>query len=188
MSNSIQSCSSATQPLGKVSIFLHWLIAIVMIGMIVLGIYIGENEAYHLMPTHKSVGILIFVFVVWRLILRLSKGFPTPLGNPSALQHLVAMIVHWILLLGTVLFPLSGMIMSAMGGRGLNMFGLELVASNIVDGKPVALNGALAGLAHTIHTSIVPVMIAAIVLHILGALYHHWIVKDDTLKRMTGRV
>ncbi|WP_216605136.1 cytochrome b [Pelistega europaea] len=185
MNNSQTSC---TEPLGKVTIVLHWLIAIVMIGMITLGIYIGENKAFSLMPLHKSIGILIFVFVVWRLILRLTQGFPKPLGNPPALQHLVAMIVHWILLLGTVLFPLSGMVMSAMGGRGLAMFGIQLVASNIVDGKPVALNESLAGLAHTIHTSIVPVMIAAIVLHILGALYHHFIVKDDTVKRMTGRV
>lgn len=183
--NKLPTC---TQPLGKITIALHWLIALTMIVMIGLGMYIEENKAFHLMPTHKSVGILIFVFVVWRLILRLIQGFPKPLGAPSAAQHLIATLIHWVLLLGTVLFPLSGMIMSAMGGRGLTMFGLELFAANIVDGKPHALNEMAADIAHTIHTSIVPVMIAAIVLHILGALYHHWIVKDDTLKRMTGRV
>lgn len=179
--------SNGSPSLGIVSRGLHWLIAFVMIGMIIFGLYITNTESWSLMGTHKSIGTLIFVFVVWRLILRLTCGFPTPLGNPPFLQHLLAMIVHWVLLLGTVLFPLSGMVMSAMGGRGLSVFGTELVAVNIVDGKPAPLNESLEGLAHTIHEVLVPVMIVAIVLHIIGALYHHFIVKDDTLRRMTGR-
>lgn len=179
--------SNESPSLGIVSRGLHWLIAFVMIGMIIFGLYITNTESWPLMGTHKSIGTLIFVFVVWRLILRLTCGFPTPLGNPPFLQHLLAMIVHWVLLLGTVLFPLSGMVMSAMGGRGLSVFGTELVAANIVDGKPAPINESLAGLARTIHEVLVPVMIVAIVLHIIGALYHHFIVKDDTLRRMTGR-
>ncbi|NEN75188.1 cytochrome b [Pelistega sp. NLN82] len=167
---------------------LHWLIAIVMIGMLILGKYIDANQAYHLMPLHKSIGIAIFAFILWRCVLRLQKGFPSALGNPPFIQHLLAKVVHIVLLLGTFLFPLSGMIMSAMGGRGLSLFGIELFAMNIVDGKPTPINPELAGLASNIHGALLPIMIVAIVLHIIGAIYHHRVVKDDTLNRMLGRV
>lgn len=175
-----------TQSYGKVAIALHWLIAIVIIGMICLGLYISKNEAYYLMPTHKSIGILIFVFVVWRLLLRLFKGFPEAMGKPSAFQQLLARLVHWVLLLGSVLFPLSGMVMSAMGGRGLQVFGAEIFPMNMVNGRPAAINNDIAEMASNVHEMLVPVMIGAIALHIIGVIYHQFIVKDGTLARMLG--
>lgn len=178
--------SNSTQGYGKVAIVLHWLIAFVMIGMICLGLYISNNEAYHLMSTHKSVGILIFVFVVWRLLLRLFKGFPATMGKPSAFQQLLARLVHWVLLLGTVLFPLSGMMMSAMGGRGLQVFGTEVFPMNMVNGRPAAINDDISEMAANVHELLVPVMIGAIALHVLGVIYHQFIVKDGTLIRMLG--
>ncbi|NOL51394.1 cytochrome b [Pelistega suis] len=178
--------SNSAQGYGKVAIVLHWLIAVVMIGMICLGLYINKNEAYHLMSTHKSVGILIFVFVVWRLLLRLLKGFLPALGSTSTFQQILSRLVHWILLLGTVLFPLSGMVMSAMGGRGLQVFGTEIFPMNMLNGRPAAINEDVSEMAANIHELLVPIMIAAIALHILGVIYHQFIVKDNTLSRMLG--
>lgn len=176
----------STQNYGKVAVVLHWLIAVVVIGMVWFGLYISENEAYHLMPTHKSIGILIFIFVVWRLILRLIKGFLRPISHLNPVQKILSTLVHWILLLGSVLFPLSGMIMSTMGGRGLQVFGVEVVARNEVNGRPTAINDAIAEMAANVHEMLVPVMIGAIVLHIAGVIYHQFIIKDGTLSRMLG--
>ncbi len=176
----------STQSYGKVAIVLHWLIAVVVIGMIYLGLYISENEAYHLMPTHKSIGILVFVFVVWRLILRLIKGFLGPMSRLNPVQKVLSTLVHWVLLLGSVLFPLSGMIMSTMGGRGLQVFGVDVVARNEVNGRPAAINDDIAEMAANVHEMLVPVMIAAIVIHLIGVIYHQFIIKDGTLSRMLG--
>ncbi len=171
---------------GKVAIALHWLIALVVSGMIFLGLYITSNEAYHLMATHKSIGILIFVFVVWRLILRLIKGFPGPLSRLNPFQKVLSALVHWVLLLGTVLFPLSGMTMSAMGGRGLIVFGTEIFPMNMVNGRPAAINSDIAEMAANVHEFLVPVMITAIAIHLLGVIVHQFIIKDGTLGRMLG--
>lgn len=178
--------NNSTPGFGKVAITLHWLIAIVMIGMIFLGLYITENQAYHLMATHKSIGILIFAFVVWRLVLRLVKGFPPALGNPSVIQKSLSRLVHWILLIATVLFPLSGMIMSAMGGRGLFVFGTEVFPANMVNNRPSPINDNLAEIASNVHGALIPIMVAAIAIHLIGVIYHQFIVKDGTLARMLG--
>ena len=86
----------------------------------------------------------------------------------------------------TVVYPISGMMMSGAGGHGIYVFGLELVAANYdeVSGKAIPLNEQLASIGHTLHSSLVPVLIALILLHILGALKHHFIDKDQTISRM----
>jgi cytochrome b561 len=78
------------------------------------------------------------------------------------------------------------MMMSGGGGHGISVFGLDLVASNYdkVSGDAVALNENIASLGHTLHDSLTSVLIALIVLHVAGALKHHIIDKDQTIKRM----
>ena len=171
------------------TIMLHWLIGITMLALLGTGIYMVEYEAFALYGIHKSIGILVFVFAVWRVLWRLRNGWPTVLGNNSALMHGVAKVVHYLLLIGTVLMPLSGFIMSVMGGYGAAVFGLELVAANPDPAKPgemIALNGPVAGIAHEIHHLAGYLLIAGVVLHLAGAFKHHLVDKDGTLRRMLG--
>lgn len=171
---------------SHITLSLHWLIAIFIIGLMALGVYMSETASYGLYPTHKSLGIFIFVFIVIRVLWRWKNGWPQPTGNHSSLEQILAKLIHWILILGTLAFPISGMLMSYGGGHGLQLFGLDLISANLVDGKREVLNGGLAGAASAVHGSLLPIMTAAILLHIAGALKHHIIDKDNTLKRMLG--
>lgn len=86
--------------------------------------------------------------------------------------------------------PISGMMMSGFGGHGIFIFGFELVAMNPVPANPnevIATNAQLAGIGHEMHGFIGEVLIFAIVLHVVGAVKHHVIDKDNTLRRMLGR-
>jgi cytochrome b561 len=113
------------------------------------------------------------------------KGWPSAVGVASKIQHMIAKAVHWILIIATVLFPLSGLMMSIGGGHGLAIFGLEIVSETLdAAGETVALNGTIGGLGHEIHETIVYFVIAAIVLHVAGALKHHFVDKDETITRM----
>ncbi len=175
--------------LSRLTIALHWLVGITIIGLIAVGIYMTENEAFALYPIHKSIGVLVFALVVWRVVWRAMNGWPRSVGDYSTLERISAKVVHWTLIVGTVLFPISGFIMSAAGGHGVAVFGLELVAANPDPANPgevIALNGGMAQFARTLHGVLGNVMIAAILLHIAGAFKHHLFDRDGTLRRMLG--
>jgi len=175
--------------LTTVTIALHWLVAMAMIGLISLGIYMEQNEAFALYGLHKSLGMLILLLVLPRVIWRVIKGWPRPVNTVNKIEQLLAKVSHWLLILGTVLFPISGMMMSGAGGRGLYIFGWELLAQNrdAVTDKIVPLNESLAGVGHEVHGILMWVISITIVLHIAGALKHQLLDKDNTLGRMLGR-
>ena len=176
---------STTTNLSFVTRFFHWLIALAIIGMLIFGFLLDDFKEYS--GLHKSIGAIIFVVATCRILWRIKEGWPTPVNMGVPQWNLtLAKVTHWILILLTVLLPLSGMCMSVAAGRGLNVFGAEIFASNIVDGKAVALNPSLAGFAHDMHETLPVVLIIMLVLHIVGALYHHVVLKDRTLSRMMG--
>ncbi len=169
---------------------LHWLIALAMILLLSTGIYMVENEAYALYGLHKSLGLIIFFFALYRVFWRARRGWPEALGNPSVFMHALAKTVHYLLIIGTVLLPISGLLMSAMGGYGIPLFGLDLIAANPDPNKPgemIPINGTIAYLAHSTHGFAGNVVILALLLHIAGAFKHHLIDKDNTLGRMLGK-
>lgn len=177
---------SLTKPsLSGTTKLLHIVVALFMITLLTVGIYMSNTETYSLYPIHKSFGAIVLLLALARIFWRVKKGWPTPLGKASKLQLAVAKLVHWLLITATVLYPISGLMMSIAGGHGLSVFGLELVAMNFdAAGEVIAINGTIAGIGHEIHGLLVPVVITAIVLHVAGALKHHVIDKDDTITRM----
>lgn len=95
-----------------------------------------------------------------------------------------------MLIIGTVMMPISGMLMSGAGGHGLSIFGLELLAINPDEwnpGKVIPLSKSLASLGNTLHGLGGKIMIFSITLHIIGTLKHHFIDKDSILHRMLGK-
>ena len=173
---------------SKTTIWLHWIVGLTIIALIAVGLYMSEYDVDALYPIHKSIGIILFVFILLRVYNRVKKGWPSEVGEVKAWELTLSKVVLWTLIIGTVLFPISGMIMSGAGGYGISVFGLDLLATNMgPDGKAIALNKTLAGLGHETHEILGTVMMIAIGLHILASIKHHYILKDDTLKRMLGK-
>lgn len=171
------------------TISLHWIIAITMIGMLAFGLYLEDlprgPEKSALIGIHKSIGLTILVLAAVRFGWRLINGMPQPVGRYSAIERILAKVVHWLLLLGTLFMPISGILMSLSGGHGLAVFGLEIVP--VWRSTPgFEANKALGEAAGAIHGLGGKLLIAAIVLHFTGALKHHVIDKDATLRRMLG--
>lgn len=182
--------SNQITPLSNTTIFLHWLVAITIIGLLALGIYMEENEAYQFYDLHKSIGALIFMVILVRVVWRVKQGWPKPAGNYKKIEHLMSKIVHYVLLIGSVIIPLSGLMMSWGGGHELGVFGVEIWGPNHDPASPeetIARSEAVGGLGHQLHGLVSNVVIAAIALHVVGALKHHVIDNDSTLKRMLGK-
>jgi len=165
---------------SHITISLHWLIGLTIIGLLGVGIYMERTEAFALYPIHKSVGVIIFVFILMRAVWRLVNGWPVPTGNHQAWEITLAKASHWVLLIGSILMPITGMTMSGVGGHGIAVFGLTLLA------KSEDKNEMLAGLAHQAHWIIGYILVATVLLHIAGALKHHVLDGDGTLRRMLG--
>ena len=180
----------AVKPLSKLTIGLHWIVALSMLGLFGIGLYMAETESYALYPWHKSFGIVIFPIAVLRIIWRLKEGWPQAVGDYPKLEQVMAKLTHGVLIVATILMPISGMVFSAMSGHGFELFGLSLVAPNHAPGQPdevLPRNEQIAGFAHEAHEIFGWVMLVAVMLHVLGALKHHFIDKDVTLKRMAGK-
>jgi len=174
---------------SQMTIFLHWFVAIIMIGLLVVGVYMVETETVFLYAWHKAIGFLIFFIIVFRVAWRMKNGWPVPVTQYKKTEHFLAKIVDWILILGMVILPISGFMQSSLSGHGVNVFGFEIVARNVDPNnikKIIAHNKELESYFHFIHYQGSYIVIGSLILHILGTFKHHFVDKDNTLRRMLG--
>jgi cytochrome b561 len=170
--------------LSATTIALHWALALGMVGMLAFGLLLEDmpkgDAKSALIWWHKGLGVAILVFALLRIGWRLVEGMPQPIASMPAWQHRVSAATHGFLLLGTLAMPVSGMMMSLGGGRTIDVLGLFVIPAI---GKVEWMDKA----GHIIHGLGGKLLIAAIVLHVAGALKHHVVDKDATLARMLGR-
>ena len=177
------------QTFSPVTIALHWVIALSIIAMLGVGFYMSINEYYPLYDWHKSFGVLIFLVALVRVWWRIKNGWPVPVREYPKVEHRLAQVTHWILIVGTALMPISGMLYSGLGGWGIKVFGWVMVAGNKnpATGQTEPIHAGLAQLGEFTHEWLGYVLVVAISLHLAGALKHHLFDKDRTLLRMLGR-
>lgn len=167
---------------GSLAKTFHWVIAALVLGMIGFGLYVhdlprGPLKA-ELMAYHKSTGMLILALMSARLLWRLVN--PTPVLPPAlkGWEKAVAMGTHWLLYGLVFLMPVSGYVMTSAANvpfRFFQTFTMPLV---------IAPDRQLFGVAHDLHESVWIVLAVALALHIGAALRHHFLLKDDVLRRM----
>jgi cytochrome b561 len=164
-------------------IVLHWAVAAGIVGMVAFGMAIGAMESgpdkTRLIQVHKSFGILVGALALARLLRRARDGFPEPVGSMSRIEALAARHVHVALLVLTVLMPLSGILKSVTYARPVDVFGLPFLPQ-LLDEKHVALNEAVSW----VHATCGWLLALIIVVHACGALKHHFVNRDATLRRM----
>ena len=170
---------------GLIAIGLHWLVALAVIGLFALGFWMtGLNyydDWYRRGPDlHKSIGILLFVVMLVRVIWRSINNQPEDEPGLSAFERHAARSVH--LLFYVLLFALmiSGYLISTADGRPIQVFDLFAVPATISD---LPQQEDIAG---AVHWYLALILISLASLHALAALKHHFIDRDRTLKKMLG--
>ncbi len=161
--------------------FLHWLIAILTLLMLSFSFFLNDlpdqyqSSAYMI---HKSLGLtvlfLVLVFFLW--VKR--SGKPSWPKKMPLWQKILAHAVHYSLYALLIIMPVCGWIMSVAANRVPSYFGLFKMPLPIKESK------SLAELMDQAHVAIAWILIALIVLHIAGAIVHHFIEKDNVLKQM----
>jgi cytochrome b561 len=172
---------------SRMAITLHWVIALLVIGNIAGGLYMSslfDTEQPELMAQgaeiaglHKPTGILILALTLWRLALRLREDFVPLPGHMKGWEIVLARFTHvgfYVLLL---VLPLTGWAFAVTAERPLSVFGLfEMPVLPITD--------AARGLTHEVHETAGKLALVLVVLHVLGALKHHFLDRDDVVARM----
>lgn len=168
---------------GLVSITLHWLVAITVFGLFALGLWMTSLNYYHpwyqLAPMiHKSVGIILFGLLLLRLLWRLTGRPPAPLPSHAAWERGLAHAVHLVLYLLLFAIMVSGYLISTADGRAIAVFNwFEIPAFTLGIEQQEEFAGA-------VHYALALAMIAIVGVHAAGAIKHHLLDRDETLKRM----
>ena len=179
---------NANEKIDLTSIALHWVAAVSIISMLVMGFYMKYLPNFNVYDVHKSFGILLCLLLLYRVARRLAQGWPTPVREYQKFEVVLSKIVHWGLMVSMLMMPLSGMLLSAASGHGFGVFGIRLFPSNHNDaGEVVAFSETLYTLGTSLHGVFGFLISGLVTLHITGALKHHFIDRDLTLKRMLGK-
>lgn len=171
---------------GLVSVVLHWLVALTVFGMFGLGLWMRTLDYYSpwyrtAPDIHKSVGILLLLVMLLRLLWRFLSPPPAPLANHGPLTRLGGRAGHALLYLGLFALLVSGYLISTADGRPIEVFGWFQVPA-LITGIPDQED-----LAGEIHEYLAWGLVGLAVVHALAALKHHFIDRDATLRRMLGR-
>lgn len=166
---------------GWVAIVMHWISAIAVIGLFALGWWMVElnyySEWYRTAPHwHKSVGLLLAAFILLRLGWKFVNIAPKAIVNPW--EKRLAGLAHAALYGLLLSIFCSGYLISTADGRGIEIFDWWTVPGF---GELLENQEDVAGL---VHEYLAYGLIVLVVLHALAALKHHFIDKDNTLRRM----
>ena len=195
--------SSSIKKYTNVAIVLHWLIAIGICFMFYLGWFMEalpkegtKALSYDLFNLglytweltkeatprafyfnlHKSIGLTIFVLIIFRIIWRFTHRPPVLLETMKLWEKRLANVAHQGLYLLMFLIPLSGIIMSIGSKYGIKWFGIKII--------PGIDDSGLRVLFLEFHKIFGLLILCVLFFHIIGAIKHSFVDKDGTLRRM----
>lgn len=182
------SLTNTSERYGGVTKTFHWLTALLILTLLPLGWYANQlpyetdtelaRKAW-MFSLHKTLGVAAFFTAALRILWALSQTKPGLLNADKPVESRLAEVVHWLLYGALVIVPLSGWIGHAAASGFAPIwwpFGqnLPLVPKSV----------ELEHFCVAVHWVSTRILIASLLLHIAGALKHHVIDRDATLRRM----
>lgn len=162
------------------AIILHWLIAAIIVFQLAVGFGLEDlgAKAFAQYQLHKSVGILILLLTLLRLGIRFALPRPQPVekGLPGTLAAAVHVGLY-AFMLGA---PLTGWMLVSTA-----KIKVPTLLFGVVPLPHLPLPDAFGPISSGAHEVMAVLGIALIVLHVLGALRHHWLLRDRLIYRMT---
>ncbi|NMP17066.1 cytochrome b [Thalassotalea sp. Y01] len=164
---------------SKTNRIVHHISAVMFIGALLLMAYdqyVGSSDA---MLLHQSFGVVVFVLYFGRIVLMGWFGKPEALGTQMEqfLAHMAHLALYGILLL----MPLSGLMLNIARARDTVVFGLFTIPGFSERNMDIYL------MALDVHSFLEWICYLLLFAHVGASMFHHFVLKDDTLKRMWGK-
>jgi len=168
---------------GSLAKWLHWLVAIGIFALLYLGLEQSGMERGPdkdaIRALHGSIALLVFTLMTVRIVWRFMNEVPVhPEGMPGW-QRAAATLVHWGIYITVYVQLVAGALIVGTGGKPLPFFGLFSIP------LPIAENHDSHEFWEEIHEFNWKIIAALLVVHLLAALYNHFVAKNDVLRRMT---
>jgi len=167
---------------GAIAKSLHWLLAALIIGQLVLG-RIAENapvspRKFDLFIWHKSIGVTILLLVLLRLVWRAANRPPVPAAGVAVRERQLAQAGHALLYCLMVLVPLTGWWVSDTSRIPFKLYRIVPLPDFMAPDRDAS------ELAGNVHTALTTALLVVIIMHVLAALRHHFVLRNGTLVRM----
>jgi cytochrome b561 len=162
-------------------VMLHWLIAVLIVAMLCIGFLVLEPmpnidpQKISILLIHMSVGMAILALMVVRFVVRMRSSRPAQATTGNQLLDRIAPVTHYGFYVLVLLMVGSGYATAILAGLNRSVFqgtGEALPPSFEIYPSFVA------------HGYIALLLAGFIILHVLAALYHHFVRKDGLLRRM----
>lgn len=167
---------------GTVAKMLHWVMAILIIAMLVMGLIINDMspslDKLKLIGLHKSTGIVLLGLVMIRVIWKYINVAPLLPYKLKKLEKMAAYLAHALLYMGMFAMPLSGWAMSSAAGYKVSVFGWFTLPALMTPDKQMRIFFSQS------HQYIAWGLIIMLALHVMAALLHHFYHRNNILLRM----
>lgn len=167
----------------KPQIALHNLMALLIIGLYVFGLSLesfDKSVRPDYVNIHKLGGLAVLALVVLRLLMRMVTPPPAMPKTMGPLFVKLAHLGHYALYALMAAIPLIGVAMSWFAGRGVNLYFMQIPS-------PLAANKDIAHALLGVHGLCANLLALLVVGHLLFALYHQFVLKDNLLSRLDPR-
>jgi len=174
------SSKNTSNSYGWVAKTFHWGMFLIIVGQFWLGGNFKDEqyEGMGLSGYHFSIGILILLLILLRFAWRAKNPVPELPEGTGKLQALGAHGLHILFYVLLIALPLAGIAIVQAKGGSPSLFGLVTFPTLVAKAE------ATAELAATLHGIFAKSTFFAVILHIGMAMYHHFVKKDNVLKRM----
>lgn len=160
---------------GSLAKFFHWTIGPIMIIMLIFGYFMAGQR---LTSIHEIIGLTVLVLAICRIIWTLQNKHPKLPANMPIHEKLLAKVVQIALYVCMFGMPLSGWAMSTAFGFTPHIYSLQLPMPGIQTDQ------AFGSIMENVHLILAWGLVASICLHVVGALKHYFIEKDNVLQSM----
>jgi len=182
--------ANTSSSFGSVSRWLHWLTAALILAALPLGVIANDlpydtseelSRKAWFFSIHKTLGVMAFFAGLARIAWAITQTHPAPLHPDRRIEALLAAMVHWMLYISLLAVPLTGWVHHAA------TTGFAPILWPFGQGLPfVPTSETVAGLAAGLHWTFTKLLAVSVLLHVAGALKHHVIDRDATLRRMVS--
>lgn len=160
----------------------HWVMAIAMLVAATIGVTMTEIESGDprnlTLDLHTGLGLAVLVLVVLRVVWRLANPTPAPVAGTPLLHVLAAKAAHLALYGLMFALPIAGVLMNWSEGRTIHVFWLHEIPA------PYGRDPELRETLELVHQSLAGLLGLIVLAHAGAALWHHFVVRDSTLRRM----
>lgn len=171
----------------RVAIALHWVIALAIFAMLGSGLSLEFIEMekpfeFQLIQWHKSLGVLVLLAVILRLLWRIFHKPPALPAHIKKFEAVAAKLGHWAIYAFIIIMPVSGWIMVSSSPFGLKTLVFGWFEWPHVPG--IASDKAINGAAHEVHEVAAWILLGLIIVHIGAVIKHAVIDRENLLPRM----